>query len=66
MRTVEAWAASADPSLVRHWVFAVLAAVAPPYSAAFASSLIRRALLLLLIAKIPPSKSHLPHEQHPF
>lgn len=46
MRAVEAWAAGADPSLVRHWVFAVLAAVAPPYSAAFASSLIRRALLL--------------------
>ena len=32
---------AADPSLVRHFVFGVLAAVAPPYSSAFASSLIR-------------------------
>lgn len=41
------WARAADPSLVRYFVFGVLAAVAPPYSSYFASSLLRCALLPL-------------------
>ena len=35
------WAGGADPSLVRYFVFGVLAAAGPPYSSAFASSLLR-------------------------
>lgn len=37
----ERWAASADPSLVRHLIFTLLAACAPPYSSDFAASLLR-------------------------
>ncbi|KAK9909351.1 hypothetical protein WJX75_000889 [Coccomyxa subellipsoidea] len=37
----EQWAKTADPSLVRHFIFCVLAAVSPPYSSQFASPLIR-------------------------
>ena len=42
------WARAADPSLLRYFVFGVLAAVSPPYSSYFASSLLRFAYGLLL------------------
>ena len=44
LQGMEAWAAGADPSFVRHFVFAILAIAAPPFSATFASSLIRCAI----------------------
>ncbi|EIE24527.1 hypothetical protein COCSUDRAFT_40900 [Coccomyxa subellipsoidea C-169] len=37
----EQWAKTADPSLVRHFIFCVLAAVSPPFSSQFASPIIR-------------------------
>ncbi len=40
----EQWAITADPSLVRHFIFCVLAAVSPPFSSQFASPLIRSVL----------------------
>ena len=39
----EAWARRADPSLVRYFISATLAVVAPPYSSPFASLLLRHA-----------------------
>lgn len=47
----EAWAAEgADPSLLRHLVFAVLEVAAPPYSSAFAGNLLR----LMMRAGVKP------------
>ena len=48
------WARAADPSLVRYFVFAVLAAVAPAYSSYFASSMLRCANPLRLFT--PPCR----------
>jgi len=42
MKFAERWAASADPSLVRHFILNLLAACAPPYSSDFAASLVRQ------------------------
>ena len=41
LKFAERWAASADPSLVRHLIYNLLAACAPPYSSDFAASLVR-------------------------
>ena len=38
---VEQWAKTADPSMVRYFVYCALSAAAPPYSSPFAASLIR-------------------------
>ena len=46
MKFAERWAASADPSLVRHFIFTLLEACIPPFSSDFASSLIRSILYL--------------------
>ena len=46
MKFAERWAASADPSLVRHFIFTLLEACIPPFSSDFASSLIRSYLYL--------------------
>ena len=42
MKFAERWASSADPSLVRHLIFTLLGACAPPYSSDFAASLLRQ------------------------
>ena len=44
------WARTADPSLIRHFIFKVLEACAPPYSAYFASSLITYDLAVTLFS----------------
>ena len=41
LKFAERWAASADPSLVRHLIFTILAACEAPYSSDFASSMIK-------------------------
>ncbi|BDA42837.1 Negative elongation factor D [Coccomyxa sp. Obi] len=41
LSAAEQWAKTADPSLVRHFIFCVLAAASPPFSSQFASPLIR-------------------------
>ena len=50
LTAAEAWACSADPSLVRDFVFAALAAVAPPYSPRFAAAMIRCTRLHAVVA----------------
>lgn len=41
LKFAERWAASADPSLVRHFIVTLLASCAPPFSSDFAASLLR-------------------------
>ena len=41
LQAAQAWAGSADPSFVRHFVFQALAVAAPPYRSDFAASLLR-------------------------
>ncbi len=53
------WARTADPSLMRHFIFKVLEACAPPYSVYFASSLIT-----CVLAPFVPFCCQFQHKMH--